>query len=112
MFFFCRLHNLIFESKFRSRKFNEIICVYITEFSRFSPKNDVLQVFIGNIPHEANEEDIHQMFSRFGRISRVRLHSNPRKEWLPRYAFISYDNVQSVRQCLMNKVILIFFDLI
>ncbi|XP_055303388.1 ras GTPase-activating protein-binding protein 2-like [Sitodiplosis mosellana] len=71
--------------------------------SRSSPKNDQLQVFIGNIPHTASEDDIRRMFSRFGRLSRVRLHSNSRKEWLPRYAFISFDNIQSVKDCLMKK---------
>lgn len=72
--------------------------------NRTSPKNDLLQVFIGNIPQEVNEDDIRRIFSRFGHLTRVRLHANPRKDWLPLYAFISYDNVQSVRQCLMKKV--------
>lgn len=72
--------------------------------NRSSPKCDLLQVFIGNIPHTANEDGIRKMFSRFGRLTRLQLHSNTRKEWLPRYAFISYENVQSVQLCLMKKV--------
>lgn len=83
--------------------------------SRHSPKNDQLQVFIGNIPHSASEEGIRKMFSKFGNLTRIRLHTNPRKEWLPRYAFISYENIHAVRQCLMKKVsifcqIIIYFD--
>lgn len=55
------------------------------------------------------------MFSRFGHLTRIRLHANSKKEWLPLYAFITYDNIDSVRQCLMRKVsswydILIFFN--
>lgn len=72
---------------------------------RISPKNDLLQVFVGNIPHTASEDDIRKMFSRFGQLYRFRFHSNTRKEWLPQYAFITYNNIQSVRQCLMKKVI-------
>lgn len=72
--------------------------------SRISPNSDLLQVFIGNIPHTASEDDIRKMFTRFGHLVRIRFHSNIRKEWLPRYAFISYDNLQSVRQCLSKKV--------
>lgn len=74
-------------------------------YSRFSPKNDLLQVFVGNIPHSASEHDIRRIFSRFGHLVRCRFNSNPRKEWLPQYAFITYENIQSVRQCLMKKVI-------
>lgn len=77
-----------------------------------SPNNDQMQVFIGNIPHSADEDDIRRMFSRFGRLIRVRFHSNIRKEWLPRYAFITYDNIQSAQQCLMKKVILNIFFMI
>lgn len=85
-------------------RLNEIVCIPFTEYSRSSPKGDILQVFIGNIPHEATEDDIRKMFSRFGHLTRVRLHSNSKKGWLPLYAFISYENVHSVRQCLMKKV--------
>ncbi|XP_031628719.1 uncharacterized protein LOC116344362 isoform X2 [Contarinia nasturtii] len=71
--------------------------------SRSSPKNDQCQVFIGNIPHTATEEGIRKMFSRFGRITRLRLHSNNRKDWLPYYAFITYETIQSAKYCLMKK---------
>lgn len=71
---------------------------------RTSPQNDALQVFVGNIPQEVTEHDIRRMFSRFGHLTRIRLHANSKKEWLPLYAFITYDNIESVRQCLMRKV--------
>lgn len=79
-------------------------------YGRFSPKNDLLQVFVGNIPHTASEDDIRRIFSRFGRLVRCRFNSNTRKEWLPQYAFIQYENIQAVRQCLMKKVISNIFD--
>ena len=81
-----------------------IIIKYSDGVGRFSPKSDLLQVFIGNIPHTASEQDIRRMILRFGQIVRMRFHSNTRKEWLPRYAFITYDYIQSVRQCLAKKV--------
>lgn len=67
-------------------------------------KDDVLQVFIGNIPHSASEADIRAMFSRFGGIIRFRVHSNPTKTWLRRYAFLSYENIECVRKCLKKRV--------
>lgn len=67
-------------------------------------KDDVLQVFVGNIPHSASEDDIQDMFSRFGRIIRFRVHSNPIKTWLRRYAFLSYENIECVRNCLKKRV--------
>lgn len=81
---------------------SNIVTVYSS--NRSTSKNDLLQVFIGNIPQEVTEEDIRRIFSRFGHLDRVRLHANPRKDWLPFYAFITYENVQSVRQCLAKKV--------
>lgn len=65
---------------------------------------DVLQVFIGNISHNATETELRKMFSKFGKIARFRIHTNSIKDWLPHYAFVTYENMESVRNCLANKV--------
>lgn len=60
-------------------------------------------MFIGNIVHSANEEDLRRMFGRFGAIKRFRVHSNKDKDWLPHYAFVTYENIDAVRRCLANR---------
>lgn len=67
-------------------------------------KVEVLQLFVGNIPYMASEDAIQKMFLRFGRLVQFKFQSNTGNMWLPRYAFITYDNIESIRQCLMKKV--------
>lgn len=43
------------------------------------------------------------MFSKFGQITRFRIHSNPEKSWLPLYAFVTYENIDAVRRCLAQR---------
>lgn len=68
-----------------------------------SRSDNILQVFIGNIVQSASEEDIRRMFSKFGQITRFRIHSNPEKSWLPLYAFVTYENIDAVRRCLAKR---------
>lgn len=43
------------------------------------------------------------MFSKFGSITRFRIHSNPEKNWLPLYGFVTYENIDAVRRCLAMR---------
>lgn len=67
-------------------------------------KDDIHQVFVGNIPHTATDDAIRNIFERFGRIMRFRIHSNPEKHWIPRYAFVTYETLDAVRACLRKRV--------
>lgn len=67
-------------------------------------KEDQLQVFVGNIPNDAKDDDIRMMFLHYGRMTRFRVHEHPTKRWLPRYAFITYEHIDSARECLNERV--------
>lgn len=59
---------------------------------------------MGNIPREASEDDIRMIFQRFGQIVRFRMHSHPVKSWIPRYAFVTYETIDAVQECLKKRV--------
>lgn len=65
--------------------------------------DNVLQVFIGNIVQSATDDDLRRLFSPFGAIARLRIHSNIEKSWLPHYAFVTYENIDAVRRCLKKR---------
>lgn len=62
------------------------------------------QVFIGGIDHETTEQEIHTLFGQYGRIIRLKMHSNAGKSWLKNYAFITFDTEAGFRRCLNDKV--------
>lgn len=63
------------------------------------------QVFIGNISREATEDDLREIFERYGTITRFRLHANMTNPWLRNYAFVTYSTMEAVHECLKHKVI-------
>lgn len=68
-----------------------------------SRSDNIFQVFIGNIVQSATEEDMRRIFGKFGAITRFRMHSNPKKGWLPYFAFVTYENIEAVRRCLAKR---------
>ncbi|XP_057660662.1 ras GTPase-activating protein-binding protein 2 [Diorhabda carinulata] len=74
--------------------------------------NDVNQLFLGNLPHTATEEELREIFSEFGAILDLRVHSKPSKvggapgaRAPPNYGFITYETQQGVENCLKAKPI-------
>lgn len=70
---------------------------------------DQHQLFLGNLPHSATEEDLKTMFSKFGNVVDLRIHSKPGQKVPgvrapPNYGFITYDDPQSVQNCLSHTV--------
>lgn len=70
---------------------------------------DQHQLFLGNLPHSATEEDLKSMFSKFGNVVDLRIHSKPGQKVPgvrapPNYGFITYDDPQSVQNCLSHTV--------
>lgn len=72
--------------------------------------SDNHQLFLGNVPHHATEEELRVMFGRFGVIVDLRIHSKPQSTKVPgmratpNYGFITYDDPESVQKCLSNMV--------
>jgi RNA recognition motif-containing protein len=74
--------------------------------------NDSHQLFFGNVPHRATEDELREIFSKFGRIIDLRIHTksqqkNPSARPLPNYGFITFDDQQSVQNCL-NATVSVF----
>lgn len=64
------------------------------------------QLFLGNLPTRATEEELRQLFGTFGRIAELRIHTksaqkNPTPRPVPNYGFITFEDQQSVNN-LMN----------
>lgn len=71
---------------------------------------DNFQLFLGNLPHFATEEELREIFSEFGQIVDLRIHSKPNNKTgqpgraPPNYGFITYETQQGVQNCLAAKV--------
>lgn len=72
--------------------------------------NDTHQLFLGNVPHCATEDELKVIFSQFGPIIDLRIHSKqpqnkvPGMRAPPHYGFITYEDAESVQNCLANMV--------
>ncbi|CAB0014985.1 unnamed protein product [Nesidiocoris tenuis] len=88
---------------------------YNSEKSQYPDSN---QVFFGNVPHNATENELRELFSKFGTIVEVKLHcknaATPipnRSSGLTRYpnfGFITFEDASSVHTVLNSKVWRIF----
>lgn len=71
---------------------------------QFSDSN---QLFLGNVPHHATEDELKTLFNKFGPVMDLRIHSKPGPK-VPgirnpqNYGFITYENSQSVENCLSH----------
>ncbi|XP_055612948.1 ras GTPase-activating protein-binding protein 2 isoform X2 [Uranotaenia lowii] len=68
---------------------------------------DNYQLFLGNIPHHATEDDLKVLFSKYGTVVDLRIHSKqgqklPGVRAPPNYGFITYEDPASVQNCLAN----------
>uniref|UniRef100_A0A2A4JBQ0 NTF2 domain-containing protein n=1 Tax=Heliothis virescens TaxID=7102 RepID=A0A2A4JBQ0_HELVI len=65
--------------------------------------SDAQQLFLGNLPHCATEEELRLLFARFGAVAELRVHSKPAAPGAPRhpnYGFITYETSQAAHDCL------------
>lgn len=84
-----------------------------SQSSSFGPASDANQLFLGNLPHAATEEELRDIFAEFGLVVDLRVHSKPSPLGFkpgqgrapPNYGFITYDSQQSVSNCLAAKPI-------
>ncbi|KAM3956166.1 ras GTPase-activating protein-binding protein 2 isoform 2-T3 [Aphomia sociella] len=61
--------------------------------------SDSQQLFLGNLPHSATEEELRALFARFGPVAELRVHGKPGAAH-PNYGFITYETPQAAQQCL------------
>lgn len=74
--------------------------------------HDVNQLFLGNLPHTATEDELREIFSEFGTIVDLRVHSKSGNKVggpqgtraPPNYGFITYETQEGVQTCLQRKV--------
>ncbi|XP_013166523.1 PREDICTED: ras GTPase-activating protein-binding protein 2, partial [Papilio xuthus] len=65
--------------------------------------SDSQQLFLGNLPHSATEEELRALFARFGPVAELRVHSKAAAPGAPRhpnYGFITYETAQAAHDCL------------
>lgn len=94
-------------------KLNNTICGRLICTERRSSNanqfSDNHQLFLGNVPHHATEDELKVMFGRFGTVVDLRIHSKPGPK-IPgvrapqNYGFITYEDPESVQNCLANMV--------
>lgn len=77
------------------------------EFRRY---DDNLQVFVGNIPHVTTEDNLKELFERFGPVLDVRIHGKNSVRAAggraPLYAFVVFDSPKSAEAALADKPML------
>lgn len=77
--------------------------------------NDNQQLFLGNIPHHASDEELKALFSRFGTVVDLRILSKQTQPKIPgtrpppNYGFITYEDSVAVQECLANLVCQFYF---
>ncbi|KAG6448179.1 hypothetical protein O3G_MSEX005384 [Manduca sexta] len=65
--------------------------------------SDAQQLFLGNLPHGASEEELRALFGRFGAVAELRVHRPPATVGAhkhPNYGFITYESSQAAHDCL------------
>ncbi|XP_078047034.1 ras GTPase-activating protein-binding protein 2 isoform X2 [Augochlora pura] len=80
--------------------------------TRQSQYSDAHQLFLGNLPHNASEDDLRQIFESYGRVVDLRIHSKPNDRCkgpqgnntgkVPNYGFITFEDKQVVSMVLQN----------
>lgn len=82
--------------------------------TRQSQYSDAHQLFLGNLPHNASEDDLRQVFESYGRVVELRIHSKSNDRCkgpqgnntgkVPNYGFITFEDQQVVSKVLQNLV--------
>lgn len=67
---------------------------------------DSHQVFVGNIPLDTHENEVRNIFSKFGNVVDIRIiHSkNLTGKVFPKYGFVIFSDTTAVQNCLGSKV--------
>lgn len=90
------------------------------ERRRSGPSNSIStypdsnQLFLGNLPHHATEEELKKLFAQFGPVADLRIHSKnnnlkgsgPPGNKVPNYGFITFEDPSAVKLVLEKRPIM------
>ncbi|KAK5584028.1 hypothetical protein RB653_005635 [Dictyostelium firmibasis] len=62
-------------------------------------------VFVGNIPYEANEKDLIEIFSSVGKVTSFRLLEDKDSKKSKGYGFCEYENVDNALSAIRNYML-------
>jgi len=66
-------------------------------------------LFVGNLPHNCYEEDLEELFSKYGKVVDVRINTcRARSFYVPNFGFIMFDEANSVSMVLRDKPIMLY----
>lgn len=67
---------------------------------------DAHQLFVGNLPHDASEQELKDFFSEFGTVMELRINTKgagPAGQKVPNFGFVVFDSAEPVQKALQNK---------
>jgi RNA recognition motif-containing protein len=65
-------------------------------------------LFVGNLPHNAEDKDLADFFSKFGKVIDVKINRKGMQRDLPNFGFVSFENAESVSKALASKPLLLY----
>ena len=70
-------------------------------------KIDPLQVYVGDLPNDCNEDDLEELFKKFGTVRYVRIYHPPTHcdYFVPSFAFVAFDSSACVQRVLAARSI-------
>lgn len=71
----------------------------------FVPDNQ--QLFIGNLPHSITEQEIRELFEKFGNVIDIKINRKGASRDLPNFGFVAFDNHEAVGKAMKAKPILL-----
>lgn len=69
---------------------------------------DNQQLFVGNLPHNAEDKDLIEFFSKFGNVIEVKINRKGMTRDLPNFGFVSFDGPDAVQKALSAKPLLLY----
>lgn len=80
---------------------------------------DSQQLFVGNLPHNCTDEELVELFSKFGKVNDVRINQKQARQdstrgrdgkpsFVPNFGFIVFADAESVEKALSAKPILLY----
>jgi len=76
---------------------------------------DSHQVFVGNLPHDCREDDLQELFSKFGKVVDVRINNKgvtqsrnlpeSSQKSVPNFGFVVFEDEKAANACLTHKPI-------
>ncbi|XP_044303257.1 ras GTPase-activating protein-binding protein 2-like [Varanus komodoensis] len=65
---------------------------------------DSHQLFVGNLPHDIDENELKEFFMSFGNVVELRINTKGVGGKLPNFGFVVFDDSEPVQKILLAKV--------